>query len=287
MTKQLTKPFNPIIWPAVPRDLITDSNIGYATDDTIQRYTFGTRAMTWDGSILRYTKAGSTYTSYDLAVWSNATAAGISFESISSASAKGEKIVRIAEGSVTENQYAGGYLLLFHATGGGKMYTVIGNSESSGGLVTLYIDQPLGVAVTTSDSYELYASPYTDVQQGNAGGTHGFVGIPMALVTSGSHGWTKTWGPVFIAPQSSVGGAYTKACYFRHDGSIDIRGNIGSPVTDQLAGYTMVGSAAGDGPIVMLQVAIQKGLLMTMIKDGKRVPPKEVEEMAKKEAKKK
>lgn len=256
MSIQLVQPFNPIPWPAVPVDHETDSNIGFAVIDTTQRYTVGTRAMTWDGSVLKYTEAGSTYTSYDLAVWSNATAAGISFESISAASAKGEKIVRIAEAGVTENQYAGGYLLLFHATGGGKTYTIIGNSISSGGLVTLYLDQPLGVAVTTSDSYELYASPYNDVKQGNADGTHGFVGIPMALVTSGAFGWTKTWGPVFIAPQASVGGSYTKACYFRHDGSIDIRGNIGSPVTDQYAGYTMVGSAAGDGPIIMLQVAI-------------------------------
>lgn len=257
MSKQLVFPFNPIIWPAVPVDHETDSNIGFANIDTSQRYTVGTRAMSWDGSILKYTKAGSTYTSYQMAVWSNATGAGISYESINAVSAKGEKIVRIAEASVTENQYAGGHLLLFHATGDGKVYTVIGNSASSGGLVTLYLDQPLGVAVTTSDNYELYASPYTDVKQGNAGGTHGFVGIPQALITSGNYGWTKTWGPTFIAPQSTVGGAGLKACYFRHDGSIDVRGNI-SPgtVTDQYAGYTMVGSAAGDGPIVMLQVAI-------------------------------
>ncbi len=256
MSKQLVFPFNPVIWPAVPVDHETDSNIGFAVIDDDQRYTVGTRAMSWDGSVLKYTKAGSTYTSYQLAVWTNTTAAGAGIETINAASAKGEKIVRIAEASITENQYAGGYIILFHATGDGKVYTVIGNSASSGGKVTLFIDQPLGVAVTASDKYELYVSPYSDVQQGNAGGTHGFVGIPQALVTSGNYGWTKTWGPTFIAPQSSVGGSYTKACYFRHDGSIDIRGNIGSPVTDQYAGYTMIGSAAGDGPLVMLQVAI-------------------------------
>ena len=193
MSKQLTKPFNPIEWPAVPPDFTGENNIGFATDDSTQRFTVGTRAMSWDGSVLRYTKAGSTYTSYQMAVWSNATGAGVGFESINAASAKGEKIVRIAEASVTENQYAGGYLLLFHATGDGKVYTVIGNSATAGGLVTLFIDQPLGVAVTTSDNYELYASPYTDVKQGNDGGTHGFVGIPQALVTSGSYEWTKTW----------------------------------------------------------------------------------------------
>ena len=257
MSKQLTKPFNPVIWPAVPVDHETDSNIGFAGIDTTQRYTYGTRAMSWDGSVLRYSKFGATNTSYQAAVWSNATAAGISYEAINAASAKGEKIVRIAEASVTENQYAGGYLLLFHATGDGKVYTVIGNSATAGGKVTLFIDQPLGVAVTTSDNYELYASPFADMRQGNSGNTKGFWGIPQALVTSGNYGWVKTWGSTFISPQSTVGGAGLAAGYFRHDGSIDVRGNI-SPgtVTDQYAGFRMIGSAAGDGPLFMLQVAI-------------------------------
>ncbi len=257
MSKQLVFPFNPIIWPAVPVDHETDSNIGFAGIDTTQRYTVGTRAMSWDGSVLRYAKFGATNTSYQMAVWSNATGAGISFESINGASAKGEKVVRIAEASVTENQYAGGYIILFHATGDGKVYTVIGNTATAGGIVTLFIDQPLGVAVTTSDNYELFASPFTDVRQGNSGSTRGFLGIPQALTTSGNYGWVKTWGPTFIAPQSTVGNTGLGTGYFRHDGSIDVRGNISAgTVTDQVAGFRMVGSASGDGPLFMLQVAI-------------------------------
>ncbi len=257
MSKQLVFPFNPVIWPAVPKDEVTDSNIGFATDDTIQRFTVGTRAMSWDGSVYRYGKFGATNTSYQMAVWSQATSAGVSFESINGASGAGSKTVNIADASTTEDQYAGGYLLLFHATGDGKVYTILGNTASAGGIVILSLDQPLGVAVTTSDNLELYASPFSDIRQGNSGSTKGFWGIPQALVTSGSYGWVKTWGATFIAPQSTVGGSGLAAGYFRHDGSIDVRGNI-SPgtVTDQYAGFRMIGSASGDGPLFMLQVAI-------------------------------
>lgn len=257
MSKQLTKPFNPVIWPAVPRDLVTQDNIGYATDDTEQRYTVGTRGITWDGSILRYAKFGATNTSYELAVWSNATSAGVSFEFINGKSAAGSKTVNIADSSTTKNQYAGGYLLLFHATGGGSVYTITGNTASADGIVILSLDRPLAVDVTTSDSLELYESPFADMRQGNSGNTKGFFGIPMALVTSGSYGWLKTWGITFISPQSTVGNQGIATGYFRHDGSIDARGSISaSLVSDQIAGFRMIGSASGDGPLFMLQVAI-------------------------------
>jgi len=257
MSKQLVFPFNPIIWPAVPHDETGESNLGFATDDSTQRYTVGTRAMSWDGSVLRYAKWGSANTSYQNGIWSNTTSAGVGFESVNGASAVGDRTVNVADASTTLNQYAGGYLILFHATGDGSVYTVIGNTVSAGGIVILSLDRPLAAAVTTSDNLELYESPFADIRSGNSGNTKAFWGIPMALMTSGNYGWIKTWGAIFIAPQSTVGGQGLAAGYFRHDGSIDVRGNISAAtVSDQYAGFRMIGSAAGDGPLFMLQVAI-------------------------------
>lgn len=256
MSKQLTRPFRPLDWVASPRDLVSDDNLELRTNDATQRFTFGTRAVSWDGSVYRYFKAGSTLVSYQAAIWHNATSAGVGFESIGGASTAGSNIVTISEASITEDQYAGGYLLLFHATGDGQVTAIRGNTASSGGKVILYLDQPLPVDVSTSDNLELYANPWSDCRSGNSASTRGFVGLPQSLTTSGSHGWAKTWGVTFISPQASVGGTGTPACYFRDDGSIDIRGNIGAGITDQYAGYKIVGSAAGDGPLIMLQVSI-------------------------------
>ncbi len=258
MSKTFTKSFTPLPWGATPQDLTGENNLGISTNDAVQRHAYGTRVMGWDGSVWKYAKNGSTvFTSYQAAVFHGATAAGISFEAVNADSPIGSREVNIAEASITEDQYAGGQLLLFHTPGNGSLYGVVGNTASAGGVVIVYLDRPLAVAIlTTNTALELYASPYADVQQGSSNGLNGYLGIPMALLTASYFGWIKTWGPVFISAQSGIGGAYVKAGYFRHDGSIDIRGNIGSPVTDQYAGFVMVGSASGDGPLFMLQVSI-------------------------------
>jgi hypothetical protein len=79
--------------------------------------------------------------------------------------------------------------------------------------------------------------------------------MPAAAAASGAYFWTKTWGPVFINPQSGIGAAYVRTAYFRHDGSIDVRANIGTYVNDQIAGHILIGSASGDGPLLMLTVS--------------------------------
>lgn len=256
MSKEFTFPNRPLDWAAGVQDFTGEDNLGLSANDVTQRFIPGTRKLSWDGSVSKYIKSATTYTSYQAAVWHTATGASVSYEPINAASAKGTKVVHIAEASLALDQFAGGHILLFHATGDGQMYGIRGNTASAGGIVDLFLDRPLAVAVTTSDNFELWANPYISVSQGNSGGTNGFIGIPYALLTTNYFGWVKTWGPTFIAPQSTVGDAYIKAGYFRHDGSIDARGNIGTPVTDQLAGYTMVGSAGGDGPLFMLQVSV-------------------------------
>ena len=258
MSKTLQYPFGPLDLTTQPKDLSSDDNLGIRLNDATQRNTLGTRKMDWDGGVYRYVKAGSTYTSYQAAVWTGDTSAGVSYEAPNSGSSAGQNVVHIAEASITEDEYAGGYMLLFHSTGDGNVTTVIGNSASTGGLVDVYLEHPLPVDVTTSDAFELYPNPYDDVQQGNnSTNTAGFIGIPQALLTDNYFGWVKTWGPTFISPQSTVGGSGLAAGYFRHDGSIDVRANI-SPgtVTDQYAGYRLIGSASGDGPLFMLQVSI-------------------------------
>ena len=259
MSKSFQHPFNPIEWPAVPHDFTGEDNLGFSTDDTTQRFTFGTRSMSWDGSVYRYAKAGASFTSYQVGVWSQATSANVAFEAISSPSPVGSKTVIIDESGITENQFAGGHILIFHLVGTGSLYTVVGNTASSGDdIVVLTLDRPLAALIATATTaFELYASPFADVRQGNSNGTRSFWGVPLALVSSSSYGWIKTWGITFFSAQATIGNQGLAACYFRHDGSIDVRANIApGTVTDQYAGFRVVGKKSGDGPLMMLQVAI-------------------------------
>lgn len=247
----------PLHYTSSPKDFVGQYNLGVFTDDPTQRVLLGTRALDWDGSVYRYSSAGATIASTQLAVHTTATGS-VAYEVIAAAAGIGDKVLSITEAGITENQYAGGYVIIFETgASGGFVRGVVSNtaSDSSNG-VKLTLDAPLHVALTTADAYELYLSPYASLSQANTSGQYAFMGVPCVTVTSSYYFWLKTWGPIFIAPQSTVGNSYIKKGYFRHDGSIDARGQVGTNVSDQEAGYCLVGSASGNGPLFMLTVNI-------------------------------
>ena len=247
----------PLTWFSGPKDFSGAYNLGpYATEST-QRYVYGTRFLDEDGSVFKYCNAGAAITNTQLAVHVTATAAVAVIEVFSAAAAIGSRTLLINEASVAEDQLAGGYINIFPAAGSAMVRKIIANTTSdASGYVTLTLNFPIDIALTTSDNHETWASPYASVSQANTSGTLAFLGVPNVAAASSGKLWIKTWGPIFIAPQSGVGAAYVQEGFFRHYGSIDVRANIGTNVLDQRAGHCLVGSASGDGPLFMLQVSI-------------------------------
>ncbi len=255
MNNNYPYPNAPIPWFSNPHDYSGDNNLGIYATETTQRYTLGTRALDWDGSVYRYGLASAAISNTEQAVHTASTGAGVSYETIAVAASAGDRTLTVDQASITKDQYAGGYVVIFNSGASGNIRGVVSNTvSSSAGLVTLTLDYPIAAALTTSDAYELYASPYSSLSQANTSGTLSFLGMPTVTAASGAYFWTKTWGPIFINPQSGIGAAYVRTAYFRHDGSIDVRDNIGTNVTDQIAGHILVGSASGDGPLLMLTV---------------------------------
>jgi hypothetical protein len=255
MSKEFPYPSRPLDWAASPHDYTGDNILGYRVNDATQRYVLGTRGITWDGKVHRYYRTGTATTSYQRALFFNDTG-DITYEAPAAAAAAGATELLIAEASITEDQFAGGYIILFHATGNGAVYSIKSNDATSGSNFRCYLAEPLARAVTTSDALEMYISPYADLRSGTTT-TKAWGGLPaQGNMTSGYYGWLQTWGPCFISPQSTVGEDYAQSGYFRNDGSIDARGNVGTNVSDQRAGTVLIGGAAGNGPLFMLQVNI-------------------------------
>lgn len=250
-------PTTPIPAVGAPMDFSGTTELGlYATEST-QRHAYGRRAIDWDGSVYRHAKATAAITNTQLAVHVVATAAVAGIEVLTAAASIGDTVLKINESGVTKDQLAGGYIIIFPAGGSAMVRGILSNTVAdSSDNVYVTLSHPIDTALTTSDNHEVYASPFASVSQANTSGTLAFLGMPNVSAASSAFLWIKTWGPIFIAPQSTVGDAYVKKGYFRHDGSIDVRGNIGSPVLDQEAGYCLVGSASGDGPLFMLTVGI-------------------------------
>jgi hypothetical protein len=188
-----------------------------------------------------------------------AVAVKIGIEALQAASAAGSRTVYMNQTSITKDELRGGYLILYKAAASTHVFRgIIGNTASaSGNNFQIFLDAGLPFAVSTADSAKVLSNPYANVSQANLAGLASFVGMPATTAAINAYLWVQTWGPLWCAPQAGVAAAaLVRAVYFRHDGSLDIRANGGTNVTDQRAGFVIDYSPTGQGPpLVMLQVS--------------------------------
>lgn len=156
------------------------------------------------------------------------------------------------------DELKGGYIVIFK--GGVQQFRgIIGNAVSAeNAAVTVYLDGNLDATVTTSSAYEVYGNPYRYVEQ-SGDLTHGRIGPPaVAVAAAGQYVWVQTKGPIFINPQDTVIENEGIGVNFRHDGTIEavataLGATVPETATTQYAGFRISGSAAGNGPLIMLK----------------------------------
>lgn len=203
MSKYFTKPNNPLNWQSVPHDFTGDNNLGIYTSETTQRYVYGTRYITWDGRVYKYmglTTGGcvsyhgvagtlSAQTGYTTAV---AGAAGDRFYTVTDASA------------IAEDQLAGGMIELYKATiDNSTSVHIVGNDLANGTNVRLYLEFPLSVDMTTSDSVEVFENQYRLVSE-TTNQYGAWLGVPCVTAATAFNVWSQTWGPCLVTPTNTT-----------------------------------------------------------------------------------
>lgn len=163
--------------------------------------------------------------------------------------------------ALDKDELAGGTVLIFD--GVNDYYTttryITGNDASSANaLIVLYLDAKLDHAITSGTSAsEVYRNPYSVIVVASNVALP-IAGVPMARVpASASYFWLLKRGLTWIAPQSTVEDNGGVGICWRHDGTIEgtetaLGGTVPTNDTSQIAGYRVAGSAAGNGPLVML-----------------------------------
>lgn len=155
-----------------------------------------------------------------------------------------------ADGVLAENELADGYVVVFcHSSLGTMNRRILKNTvvASGGGECTLTLDKGLGSATTVDVSHvECMGSLFRDVRCTNEN-TSSICGVPVAIATVGQFLWLQTWGPCWVAPQSSVSvGNNHRHVVFRHDGSVDDHDYSDANVTQgQHAGWVCFNAVAG------------------------------------------
>lgn len=233
--------------------------------DSVQKYPVGTKLL--DGErVFYYAKATSVgVTNADLGV-KNGLRQHIAYTTVAVAAAIGDKTLVIDvdtddynSGVIAANELAGGFVVVFPHDQDTFTSRILENTATAGAAeMTLTLQDEIPVAlVVDADHGECMASPWFGCET-NTDGEEPVLGMAHAKVTASFWFWLQTWGPVWIAPQGTVGDAANDhQVVFRHDGSIDEHDYNDANVTKQQhAGFGLCHAlAGGQGAVfIMLQI---------------------------------
>lgn len=272
MSKHGTLPFNPIIWPAVPHDFTGDNQLGYYAVEETQRYTWGTRGITWDGKVFKYSRSKDTlYAGYGALNGASVDVSDLLNSNHTLTINIGDRAVLVTTtaaqcydvGGLAEDELAGAQFVVGHgAAATTEQRTVIGNeaiAAATAGTFMVYVDAPFAIKHTTG-FMELPLNPYGYLLK-PASHVGSVMGIPVITADTGEHLWIQTWGLCWCVPGtgdatiSSEGPDRTVV--FAQDGSVN-GADILTARSYQAAGFTTDSSEAATGcmPMVMLQISI-------------------------------
>jgi hypothetical protein len=269
MSNQFQYPFNPITWQGSPHDYTGDNMLGQYTVETTQRYVYGTRFLTWDGRVFKYSlSSGECYT-HRLNVFFNtisSDANGIDYSLLTNAQSAGDREITLTNGStaVAEDYLAGGTAIIVptETTTDREVMSrmIVGNEIAAASAeCTIYLEAPLETAVTAANYAYVMPSGYNNIKYLSTVGTISFAGLAATAVTAtGYNFWLQTYGPNNSAQQTTYVGktAYYRMVYARHDGTLDTQANTvesgGTVVTDQIVGFGMDNNADNNGTTVWM-----------------------------------
>lgn len=171
------------------------------TSTTKNGVLLGTKAVTRDGKVYRWTSNGAVALVEGKTTTGVARVANHANLALTSTSniAVGSLVISVTLGgtAATADQYADGYATINDGTGVGQSYLIVGNSAqtSTTGSVDLYLAEPVTVAlVIASTKVTLIQNPNANVVVTPAVVTNPIAGVPNVPVAASSYFWAQTRG---------------------------------------------------------------------------------------------
>jgi hypothetical protein len=167
------------------------------TSSATQMHPLNTRGYTSDGRRFRYAQVGAVDTVAG-SLYQSAVPVANHLANTPPAVAIGAKSFTYTPGATAgaANLYAEGYLQVDNAPGNGYMYQVSGHAAiSSATAFTLFLVDPIQVALTTSSRVGLIPNLCKNVVVTPTTSTAAIVGVAPCVITLAQFGWLQTWGP--------------------------------------------------------------------------------------------
>lgn len=190
----------------------------------------GQLAMTDDGRMFRYVKAGGSALVRGNLIQESATDTNFKDMAVQAAVAVGGTTIPVTLGgtAVTANQFNGGLLVISSGSAMlGQVFTITSHDvqTSTSGTCNFNVQEQVQVALTTSATATVIANPYTAVIQFPATTATGLaVGGAVSPIPANNYGWIQTHGmgtalgdstastaaAMSLSPSTATAGAVTK-----------------------------------------------------------------------------
>jgi hypothetical protein len=221
-----------------------------------QKHPLGTRATDGKSRVFRYCQAGGSDLVAGNLIQSSAPIAN-HLAQTPPAVAVGATNFSFTPGATAgaANLYAEGLLQVDTTPGNGYTYGVYGHAAITASTAfTLYLSDPIQVALTTSSRVGLIANPYKAVIQTPTTITAKVVGVATYIISANQYGWLQTAGPASVLINGTpavtapvINGATTA-------GSVDVWTAAAQP-TANLVGHMMQVGVSGKNNFVFLCIA--------------------------------
>lgn len=165
----------------------------------------GNIAYTGDGREYRFALAGATAlvpgklqqsAAEDTTNWENLA--------VAAAAIGATTVVTTTTITAAANLFAGGFLMISVTPGQGYQYRIKGNNAAAAAVCTLFLEDPILVALTTSSRIDILPNPYNNVIVNPTTATGAIVGSAVYPVTAAQYGWIQTHGTANILAQGTV-----------------------------------------------------------------------------------
>lgn len=178
------------------------------------------------GRRYRYVLAGASALVVGNVIQSPARDTQFTDMAVASAAAVGATTLSLTNGTTTTtaDMFKGGTAVVSVTPGLGQQFVIAGNTvATSGAALTIRLDDPVRVALTTSSKITLHLNDHTGVIQSPTTRTGKTVGVAIYPIPAASYGWIQTGGPAAalsdatvaalgegLSPSTTTAGATTK-----------------------------------------------------------------------------
>lgn len=171
---------------------------GILEESSTTQATVGSYMETADGRGFRYTKVGATatvagkvYQSKALDATNDQPSGG---HAVAAAAIGDTAIVTTATLTVTANEFQGGYIAVVVTPGEGYTYKIASHLAATTAVVTMNLEDPIKIALTTASRVIWVANPYNGVVLEPGTPTGRIVGVAPTIITAAYFGWLQTKG---------------------------------------------------------------------------------------------